>query len=76
MSFKPMEAEFVPQAFRACLGTAPQGCSNLAQSIRSRDQIGVCEPELRPRTGCYSASGSLSEVSSGWYPRHSRVSSH
>lgn len=48
MSFKPMEAEFVPQAFCACLGTALQGCGNSALSIRSRDQIGICEPEQQP----------------------------
>lgn len=30
MSFNPMEDEFVPQAFRPCLGTAPQGCGNSA----------------------------------------------
>lgn len=48
MSFKPREAELVPPALRACLGTLSGGGGNSAQSYWSRDQRRVFEPEQRP----------------------------
>lgn len=49
-----MEDEFVPQAFLACLGTAPQGCGNSAQRNPKQRSQGNIWAWTAAATGCYS----------------------